>query len=80
MQSITRVCLSLLLAATASQAYDPQPALLTDISIISRYWGQVSPYVDNPDDYFGVDYVGLPDGCQMVSITIVLQHKSLSFC
>lgn len=67
MQSITQACLGLLLAATAVTAYDPQPALLTDISIISRYWGQISPYADNLDNYFGVDYVGLPNGCQVVS-------------
>jgi hypothetical protein len=24
-------------------------------------------YADNEDDYFGVEYVGLPDGCQIVS-------------
>lgn len=40
--------------------------LLTDISKIQRYWGQISPYADNPDDIFGVDYVGLPDNCQIV--------------
>jgi len=67
MQSITRACLGLLLAATAATAYDPQPALLKDLNIISRYWGQISPYADNPENYFGVDYVGLPDGCQVVS-------------
>jgi hypothetical protein len=63
MWSITPACLGLLLAATAAHAYDPQPALLTDISIISRYWGQISPYVDNPDDY-----VGLLNSRQVVSI------------
>lgn len=41
--------------------------LLTDISTISRYWGQLSNYADNPEHYFGIDYVGLPDGCQVVS-------------
>lgn len=49
----------------------PVPAavnLLTDISQISRSWGQISIYADNDEDYFGVDYVGLPDGCQVVSI------------
>jgi hypothetical protein len=40
--------------------------LLTDISQISRSWGQVSVYADNDEDYFGVEYVGLPDGCQIV--------------
>lgn len=42
--------------------------LLTDISKISRSWGQISVYADNDEDYFGVEYVGLPDGCQIVSL------------
>jgi hypothetical protein len=29
--------------------------LLTDITKISGNWGQISPYTDNTDDYFGVD-------------------------
>jgi hypothetical protein len=41
--------------------------LLTDISQIQRYWGQISTYADNAEDYFGIDYVGLPNGCQIVS-------------
>jgi hypothetical protein len=42
--------------------------LLTDINQISRNWGQISPYADNAEDYFGVEYVGLPEGCQIVSL------------
>lgn len=42
--------------------------LLLDINQISRSWGQISTYADNPEDYFGVDSVGLPDGCQIVRI------------
>lgn len=41
--------------------------LEADITKISRSWGQISVYADNDDNYFGVDYVGLPDGCQIVS-------------
>lgn len=41
------------------------PALLTDINEISKHWGQISPYADNPADIFGVKDVGLPDGCQV---------------
>jgi hypothetical protein len=37
--------------------------LLSDMSIISRSWGQVSSYLDNDDRYFGVQDIGLPDGC-----------------
>jgi len=40
--------------------------ILTDITQIQRYWGQLTPYADNPEDYFGIGYVGLPDGCQIV--------------
>ena len=42
--------------------------LLTDITKIQMYWGQISPYADNPEDYFGVTYAGVPDGCQIVCI------------
>lgn len=41
------------------------PALLKDINEISKHWGQVSPYADNAADVFGVEDVGLPDGCQV---------------
>lgn len=44
--------------------------LLTDINEISRSWGQVSTYADNPEDYFGVNAIGLPDGCQIVCILL----------
>lgn len=37
--------------------------LLADITKIQRYWGQISSYADNPEDYFSVEYVGLPDSC-----------------
>ncbi len=42
--------------------------LLTDISKISRHWGQMSTYADNADNVFGLPNVGLPDGCQLVCI------------
>jgi hypothetical protein len=65
---LSYVSSTLLVAAVAVtvQAED----LLTDITKIQRYWGQVSPYADNEPDYFGVGYVGLPDGCQIVSALI----------
>ena len=56
----------LLLNAVAVGAQD----LLTDITQIQRYWGQLSPYADNAENYFGVEYVGVPDGCQVVSGSI----------
>jgi len=53
--------------------------LLTDINKISRSWGQVSTYADNAENYFGVEYVGLPDGCQIVSIFLA-DEKHLLTC
>jgi hypothetical protein len=65
MVSMSYLSSALLVAAAAVtvQAED----LLTDITKIQRYWGQITPYADNEPDYFGVGYVGLPDGCQIVS-------------
>ncbi|TKA83048.1 hypothetical protein B0A55_00855 [Friedmanniomyces simplex] len=48
--------------------------LLTDINIISQYWGQISPYHDNAESYFGVDDVGLPDGCQIEQVHSLQRH------
>lgn len=62
---LSQLAITLLLSAASVGA---QVNLLTDISQISRSWGQISVYADNPEDYFGVDYVGLPDGCQIVSL------------
>jgi hypothetical protein len=57
----------LLVAISAAGSAVLAEDLLTDISKISRYWGQISPYADNPENYFGVDYIGLPEGCQIAS-------------
>lgn len=65
---------ALLLSAASVCA---QVNLLTDISQISRSWGQISVYADNDEDYFGVDYVGLPDGCQVVS-SLLIEHTKPS--
>ncbi|KAK5688757.1 hypothetical protein LTS10_000735 [Elasticomyces elasticus] len=48
--------------------------LLTDINVISQYWGQISPYRDNDDSYFGVDDIGLPDGCQIEQVHSLQRH------
>ncbi|GME37750.1 putative histidine phosphatase superfamily clade-2 protein [Neofusicoccum parvum] len=50
------------------------PALLTDINEISKHWGQISPYADNPADIFGVKDVGLPDGCQVEQVHTMQRH------
>ncbi|RDW69677.1 putative phytase [Coleophoma cylindrospora] len=51
-----------------------EPELLKDITQISTYWGEMATYYDNPEDYFGVEYVGLPDGCQVESVQNLQRH------
>lgn len=53
-----------LVAAAASNAC---AYVLTDAKSASRSWGELSVYADNDEDAFGVGYVGLPEGCQVVS-------------
>jgi hypothetical protein len=62
-------CLPSLLNKRADNA-----ALLTDLSVISRNWGQLSPYVDNADSYFGVQDVGIPDGCGIEQVHSLQRH------
>jgi hypothetical protein len=62
MHALNLVC-AVAISVLAVRAQD----LLTDITKIQKYWGQISPYADNPEDHFGVGFVGLPDGCQIVS-------------
>jgi hypothetical protein len=50
--------------------------LLTDLTTISGYWGQITPYSDNPDTYFGVDWVGLPSGCQIEQVHTLQRHAN----
>ncbi|KHJ34156.1 putative repressible acid phosphatase [Erysiphe necator] len=64
-----------LLLASTLFCKSEQIRLLTDISKISRYWGHLSPYTDNPDDHFGVKYTGLPDGCQIESVQTIQRHS-----
>ena len=37
----------------------------------SRDWGYLSAYSDNPDDLFGVEYVGLPSGCRVEQVHVL---------
>ncbi|KAF2719221.1 phosphoglycerate mutase-like protein [Polychaeton citri CBS 116435] len=53
----------------------PGPQILKDIDTISLYWGQVSPYRDNSPDAFGIDYTGLPDGCQIEQAHTLQRHS-----
>ena len=48
--------------------------LLTDPSVYTRSWGQISVYADNPETYFGVQDVGLPDGCQLEQAHSLQRH------
>jgi hypothetical protein len=50
------------------------PNLLTDLNLISPNWGQLSPYDDNAENYFGVQDVGLPDGCQIEQVHSLQRH------
>jgi hypothetical protein len=82
------VCFTSLVALVAAQAGEtyypnqqpgygagsPSANLLTDMSIISQHWGQISPYNDNDDRYFGVNDVALPDGCGIEQVHILHRH------
>lgn len=50
--------------------------LISDLNVISQYWGQISPYRDNADNYFGVNDVGLPDGCQIEQVHSLQRHAN----
>lgn len=63
---------SLAKAASASNSSSQQ--LVTDLNVIQRYWGQISPYVDNAESYFGVEDVGLPDGCGIEQAHTLQRH------
>lgn len=65
-----------LVAAFAATGAASSDNLLTDINVISRYWGQISTYQDNPENYFGVQNVGLPDGCQVVQAHTLQRHAN----
>ncbi|GAO18007.1 hypothetical protein UVI_02060290 [Ustilaginoidea virens] len=62
--------LALLAAAVAQSA----ATVVTDIPSIYRLWGELSIYADNADNAFGVQYVGLPDGCQVETVSTLQRH------
>lgn len=70
----TLSALSLLAASAPALAATVNDTILTDINIISQYWGQITPYSDNPDRYFGVDDIGLPNGCQIEQVSTLQRH------
>jgi hypothetical protein len=53
---------------------DAGPELLSDLSVISQHWGQITPYNDNDDRYFGVQDIGLPNGCGIQQVHILHRH------
>ncbi|KAF2766669.1 phosphoglycerate mutase-like protein [Teratosphaeria nubilosa] len=62
-------------AALVGQALAaPNDTLISDTNVISQYWGQISTYRDNADNYFGVQDVGLPDGCQIEQAHSLQRH------
>lgn len=63
-----------LAAPRSLQKRQSSSTLLTDIDIISQYWGQISTYRDNDEDAFGVGDVGLPDGCQIEQVHSLQRH------
>lgn len=69
---------ALVALAQALPAHTPSESadLIDDISIISKYWGQLSPYSENPDNIFGVEDVGLPDGCQIEQAHTLQRHSN----
>ncbi|EPE07535.1 histidine phosphatase [Ophiostoma piceae UAMH 11346] len=48
--------------------------LATDLSVISRHWGQLSPYADNEENVFGVHDVGVPEGCGLEQAHVLQRH------
>ena len=54
--------------------YAQSTTLLTDINEISKYWGQITPYSANPENYFGVESTGLPRGCQVEQVHLLQRH------
>ena len=50
--------------------------LLTDLTAISQYWGEISPYTDNAADYFGVKDAGIPASCQLEQAHLLQRHAN----
>lgn len=48
--------------------------VVSDLNTIQGYWGQMTPYTDNDEAYFGVEDVGLPDGCGIEQAHLLQRH------
>lgn len=60
--------------AASASASNSTAKLETDINVISKYWGQLAPYFDNDESYFGVEDVGLPEGCGIEQAHTLQRH------
>lgn len=49
-------------------------SVVSDIALISQNWGQITPYIDNNETYFGVNDTGLPDSCQVEQFHLLERH------
>ncbi|RMZ92424.1 hypothetical protein DV736_g304, partial [Chaetothyriales sp. CBS 134916] len=87
MKTSFSVCLAALVASSSLAAAWPSlprqrrwggdsGPLLTDITQIQKYWGEITPYHENDEDYFGVQNVGLPSGCQVEQVHLLERHGS----
>ncbi|KAF3766028.1 phosphoglycerate mutase-like protein [Cryphonectria parasitica EP155] len=60
--------------SSSSSSSNSSSQIVTDLNVIQRYWGQLSPYADNAASYFGVQDVGLPDGCAIEQAHTLQRH------
>lgn len=74
MQSIVAALAVAGLTQASSTANASSSKVVTDLNVIQRYWGQLSPYADNAESYFGVEDVGLPDGCAIEQAHTLQRH------
>jgi hypothetical protein len=56
------------------QPFVPFDSTIDDVAFVSRHWGQLSTYIDLLPGDFGVDKVGLPDGCQIEQTHLLQRH------
>lgn len=76
MEALAILTLCTVASAVLRDRRDPQSdhTLLQDIDQISKHWGQLSPYRDNDERLFGVQDVGLPNGCQVEQVHSLQRH------
>lgn len=74
MQQSLITVLAVVSLTQAASAANSSSQLVTDHNVIQRYWGQISPYADNAENYFGVEDIGLPDGCGIEQAHTLQRH------